>query len=78
MQHEHLTSPLFLGNPDSKESGRLYSGIINRLQEAGFAHIKKVPRAFGLIASAGVSTLHLHSDSSPLQQFPEMSIEWLS
>ena len=43
----------YIGNPDSKESGRLYKGIEMRLQEAGFANVKKVERAFGLIASAG-------------------------
>ena len=41
------------GNPNSKESGRLYSGITARLMEAGFANVKKVERAFGLVATAG-------------------------
>lgn len=41
----------YIGNPASKESGKLYSGIIERLGEAGFVRITKVPNAFGLIAS---------------------------
>jgi len=43
----------YIGNPSSKESGRLYSGIISRLQDAGFKNIKKVERAFGVTAVAG-------------------------
>ena len=41
----------YIGNPDSKESGRLYAGITKRLLEAGFANVRKAPRAFGLVAS---------------------------
>lgn len=40
----------YIGNPNSKESGRLYSGIIYRLSEAGFKSIEKVESAFGLRA----------------------------
>lgn len=43
----------YIGNPDSKESGKLYSGIITRLQQAGFKNIKKSVKAFGLTAVAG-------------------------
>jgi predicted methyltransferase len=42
----------YIGNPTSKESGRLYKGIISRLQEAGFVDIKMVEAAFGLVATA--------------------------
>jgi len=41
----------YIGNPDSKESGRLYAGITKRLLEAGFGNVRKAPRAFGLVAS---------------------------
>jgi predicted methyltransferase len=43
----------YIGNPDSKESGRLYAGITKRLLEAGFSNVQKAPRAFGLVASGG-------------------------
>ena len=43
----------YIGSPDSKESGRLYKGITNRLQEAGFVNIKKASKAYGLVASRG-------------------------
>ena len=42
------------GNPESRESGRLYSGVMTRLAAAGFTGIKKAPRAFGVTANAGV------------------------
>ena len=42
----------YIGNPTSKESGKLFAGIISRLGEAGFASIKKADSAFGLVASA--------------------------
>lgn len=41
----------YIGNPDSKESGRLYSGITKRLLEAGFRSVKPFPKAFGLVAT---------------------------
>ena len=40
----------YIGNPDSKESGRLYSGIVSRLTSAGFMRIERVPKAFGVVA----------------------------
>jgi len=43
----------YIGNPESKESGRLYQGITQRLQEAGFVNVKKAVKAFGLVAQAG-------------------------
>lgn len=46
----------YIGNPSSKESGRLYSGVIARLKQAGFENIKKASRAFGVVASAGMSS----------------------
>jgi len=39
----------YIGNPNSQESGRLYRGIKNRLEEAGFVNLAKVERAFGII-----------------------------
>jgi hypothetical protein len=42
----------YIGNPDSKESGRLYKGIATRLQTAGFSNVKIAREAFGLIATA--------------------------
>lgn len=42
----------YIGNPTSKESGRLYKGIISRLQETGFVDVKIVDEAFGLVATA--------------------------
>lgn len=52
------------GNPDSKESGRLYRGIATRLQEAGFSDVKKVSKAFGLVASAGKSMTRIRYDAT--------------
>lgn len=40
----------YIGNPNSQESGRLYRGIKNRMEEAGFINVVKVERAFGVIA----------------------------
>ena len=40
----------YIGNPASKESGRLYKGIISRLKEAGFRSVDMASEAFGLIA----------------------------
>ena len=41
----------YIGRSDSKESGRLYKGIQERLIEAGFATVKPYDAAFGLVAS---------------------------
>ena len=41
----------YIGNPDSKESGRLYHGVVDRLNQAGFSSVQKVPSAFGLTGS---------------------------
>jgi predicted methyltransferase len=40
----------YIGNPSSKESGRLYSGVIDRLLKAGFKTVQKVDSAFGVRA----------------------------
>jgi predicted methyltransferase len=45
----------YIGSPESKESGRLYQGIITRLTSAGFTNIKKATKAFGLVAIAADS-----------------------
>jgi hypothetical protein len=45
----------YIGNPESKESGRLYGGIAQRLKDAGFGKVKKASRAFGLVAEAVAS-----------------------
>ena len=42
----------YIGNPSSTESGRLYSGIGERLQAAGFRRIKTAAAAFGITAEA--------------------------
>jgi len=41
----------YIGRSDSKESGRLYRGIQERLLEAGFASVKKRSAAFGVVAT---------------------------
>lgn len=41
----------YIGRSDSKESGRLYKGIQERLLEAGFLNVKKYDAAFGLVAT---------------------------
>ena len=52
------------GNPDSKESGRLYRGVATRLQEAGFSNVKKVSKAFGIVASAAKQMSRIRFDSN--------------
>lgn len=42
----------YVGDPSSQESGRLYRGIMNRLQEAGFTDIRKEYGAYGITARA--------------------------
>lgn len=41
----------YIGDPSSKASGRLFKGIHQRLQAAGFES-KTVARAFGIVATA--------------------------
>jgi predicted methyltransferase len=40
----------YIGNPDSTESGRLYKGVKERLQVAGFRQFRVAQDAFGIIA----------------------------
>jgi predicted methyltransferase len=40
----------YIGNPSSKESGRLYSGVIARMKEAGFRSVTSEASAFGVVA----------------------------
>jgi len=40
----------YIGNPDSKESGRLFPGVIERMREAGFRCVKTEASAFGVVA----------------------------
>ena len=58
----------YIGSPDSKESGRLYKGIMNRLQEAGFVNIKKASQAYGLVASRGSGSGSIDTMSRPTVQ----------
>ncbi|GJD11149.1 Uncharacterized protein Gasu2_52920 [Galdieria sulphuraria] len=39
----------YIGNPNSREAGRLYQGVIDRLQRAGFGRIVKKSQAYGII-----------------------------
>jgi predicted methyltransferase len=40
----------YVGNPESKSGRNITRGVIRRLQEAGFSHIERRPRAFGVVA----------------------------
>ena len=42
----------YVGNPESKEGGRLFGGVRERLAEAGFASIATAKDAFGITAKA--------------------------
>lgn len=41
----------YIGNPESKESGKLYKGVQQRLAGAGFRKILTLSKAFGLLAT---------------------------
>eukprot|EP00871_Galdieria_phlegrea_P003253 jgi/Galph1/3929/GphlegSOOS_G2628.1 len=41
----------YIGNPNSKEAGRLYRGVLERLYKVGFSNVLKVTNAFGVVAS---------------------------
>ena len=41
----------YVGSPDSRESGRLFGGIKQRLQEAGFIEVQNANAAFGIVAT---------------------------
>ena len=55
---------MYTGNPDSKESGRLYRGIADRLQKAGFSNVRKVSKAFGVVASASKQMSRIRYDAN--------------
>jgi len=40
----------YIGNPKSREGGRLFPGVMSRLEEAGFSSVTKVEKAFGVVA----------------------------
>ena len=42
----------YVGNPESKEGGRLFGGVRERLAQAGFASIATAKDAFGITAKA--------------------------
>lgn len=44
----------YIGRSDSRESGRLYKGITERLIEAGFVTVSKNEAAFGVVARRGM------------------------
>ena len=43
----------YIGDPSSKASGRLYRGVTERLQEAGFTRCRTDRRSFGISAETG-------------------------
>jgi predicted methyltransferase len=40
----------YIGDPESKSGRRTTAGVIRRLEQVGFARVKRVPRAFGVVA----------------------------
>lgn len=40
----------YIGDPESKESGRLFKGVMKRLREAGYGTVKPVKFAYGVVA----------------------------
>jgi predicted methyltransferase len=40
----------YIGDPESKTGARVTTGVIRRLQEAGFRRVARAPRAFGVVA----------------------------
>jgi predicted methyltransferase len=41
----------YIGDPESKSGRSATAGVIRRLEQAGFRHIERAPRAFGVVAS---------------------------
>jgi predicted methyltransferase len=41
----------YIGDPESKSGRSATAGAIKRLEQAGFRHIERAPRAFGVVAS---------------------------
>ncbi|CAN0280629.1 unnamed protein product, partial [Phaeothamnion confervicola] len=46
----------YIGNPDSRESGRLYRGVMDRLTAAGFTGLRVDSKAFGVVGKKGAAT----------------------
>ena len=40
----------YIGDPESKSGARVTTGVMRRLQEAGFKRVVRAPRAFGVVA----------------------------
>lgn len=40
----------YIGDPESKSGARVTTGVIRRLQDAGFKRVVRAPRAFGVVA----------------------------
>jgi predicted methyltransferase len=40
----------YIGNPESRSGRRVTDGVIRRLRESGFVRIRRVPKAFGVVA----------------------------
>ncbi len=40
----------YVGDPESKSGRNVTAGVIRRLEEAGFRQVRRVPRAFGVVA----------------------------
>jgi len=53
----------YIGNPESKESGSLYPGVVNRLQSAGFELPTNYKVAFGVIANPRKLSIFKRSSS---------------
>ena len=45
----------YIGDPDSKASGRLFKGVIERLRAAGFTQAGTVSEAYGVVARAATT-----------------------
>jgi predicted methyltransferase len=46
--HSHLFH--YIGDPESKSGRSVTPGVIRRLEQAGFSQVRRVPRAFGVVA----------------------------
>jgi uncharacterized protein len=40
----------YIGDPESKSGRSITAGVIRRLEQSGFKQVKRVPRAFGVVA----------------------------
>jgi predicted methyltransferase len=40
----------YIGDPESKSGRRITTGVIRRLEQTGFRQVRRVPRAFGVMA----------------------------